>query len=77
VQGWSTCLMTEEKPAPGREHIDLSRDPNPGVADHALPEGAETHPLIDMARDPNPGVADHAVPDDEEGSTGRHRRKPE
>jgi hypothetical protein len=69
--------MTEEKPAPGREHIDLSRDPNPGVADHALPEGAETHPLIDMARDPNPGVADHAVPDDEEGSTGRHRRKPE
>jgi hypothetical protein len=77
VQGWSTCLMTEEKPAPGREHIDLSRDPNPGVADHALPEGAETHPLIDMARDPNPGVADHAVPDAEEGSTGRHRRKPE
>ena len=52
MQGWSTCPMTDEKPAPGREHIDLSRDPNPGVADHAVSDG-------------------------EEGSTGRHRRKPE
>lgn len=28
--------MNESRPT-GREHIDLSRDPNPGVADHALP----------------------------------------
>ena len=33
--------MTDEKPARGREHIDLSRDPNPGVADHATPEDDE------------------------------------
>lgn len=66
--------MSDEKPAPGREHIDLSRDPTPGVADHAAPEGAELDPLIDLSRDPNPGVADHAAPDDDEGSTGRHRR---
>ncbi|WP_156914804.1 hypothetical protein [Thermocrispum municipale] len=50
----------------GREHIDLTRDPTPGVPDHALPEGAEPSPLIDLSRDPNPGVADHALPDDEE-----------
>jgi hypothetical protein len=60
-----------------RPLIDLSRDPTPGVADHAAPEGAELDPLIDLSRDPNPGVADHAVPDDDEGSAGRHRRKPE
>jgi hypothetical protein len=57
--------MTEQ-PATGREHIDLSRDPNPGKADHALPEGAEQHPLIDLSRDPNPGKADHALPDPSE-----------
>jgi hypothetical protein len=66
--------MTDETPAPGREHIDLSRDPNPGVADHAAPEGAELDPLIDLSRDPNPGVADHAAPEDDEGSAGRHHR---
>jgi hypothetical protein len=53
--------MTDEQPAPGREHIDLSRDPHPGVADHAAPEGAEPHRLIDLSRDPHPGVADHAA----------------
>lgn len=46
--------------------IDLSRDPNPGKPDHALPEGAPRHPLIDLSRDPNPGVADHARPDEDE-----------
>ncbi|GAB3678747.1 hypothetical protein [Saccharopolyspora tripterygii] len=48
-----------------RPEIDLSRDPNPGVPDHAAPEGAEVDPLIDLSRDPNPGKADHAKPDDE------------
>ncbi|AHH19596.1 hypothetical protein NONO_c48120 [Nocardia nova SH22a] len=33
---------------------------------HALPDGAERHPLIDLSRDPNPGKADHARPDDDE-----------
>lgn len=47
----------------GREHIDVSRDPTPGVAGHALPDGAE--PMVDLSRDPNPGKADHALPDDE------------
>lgn len=55
--------MTEAQP--GREHIDPSRDPNPGKANHAAPEGAEPHPLIDLSRDPNPGKADHALPDEE------------
>lgn len=50
----------------GREHIDVSRDPSPGVPGHAAPEGAEPHPLIDLSRDPNPGKADHALPDDED-----------
>jgi len=50
---------------PERELIDLSRDPTPGVPDHAAPEGAGVHPLIDLSRDPNPGVPDHAKPDDE------------
>jgi hypothetical protein len=68
--------LTEEKPALGREHIDLSRDPNPGVADHALPEGAEPHPLVNLGRDPNPGKADHAAPDDDdEAPAGRHHRR--
>lgn len=50
----------------GREHIDLSRDPNPGTPAHAAPDGAEPDPLIDLSRDPNPGKADHALPDEEE-----------
>ncbi|MEU6130738.1 hypothetical protein ABZ805_16320 [Saccharopolyspora sp. NPDC047091] len=50
--------MTEPDPL-----IDLARDPNPGVGDHAAPEGAGVDPLIDLSRDPNPGVADHAKPD--------------
>lgn len=57
--------MSEEQPT-GREHIDLSRDPNPGVPNHAAPEGAERSPLIDLSRDPNPGVPNHARPDDDE-----------
>jgi hypothetical protein len=48
-----------------RPHIDLSRDPTPGVPDHAAPEDSDMHPLIDLSRDPNPGVADHAKPEDE------------
>ncbi len=54
---------------PDRRHIDLSRDPTPGVADHAAAEGAPLHPLIDLSRDPTPGVADHALPDDDPIST--------
>ncbi|MGH3434066.1 MAG: hypothetical protein ACRDQB_14655 [Thermocrispum sp.] len=57
--------MSEQQPN-GREHIDLSRDPSPGVPNHAAPEDAERSPLIDLSRDPNPGVADHALPDDED-----------
>ncbi|WP_243794518.1 hypothetical protein [Saccharopolyspora gloriosae] len=45
--------------------IDPSRDPNPGVADHAAPEGADIDPLIDLSRDPNPGVPNHAKPDED------------
>ncbi|GAA2802279.1 hypothetical protein [Crossiella cryophila] len=54
-------MSADERPL-----IDLSRDPNPGKPDHALPEGAPRHPLIDLSRDPNPGIADHARPDDED-----------
>lgn len=50
---------------PDRRHIDLSRDPTPGVPDHAAEEGAPLHPLIDLTRDPTPGVADHALPEDD------------
>ena len=49
-----------------RPEIDLSRDPNPGVPDHAAPDGADVDPLIDLSRDPNPGKADHAKPEDED-----------
>ena len=59
--------MTDH-PSPGfpdRRHIDLSRDPSPGVANHAAEEGAPLHPLIDLSRDPTPGVPDQALPDDE------------
>lgn len=48
-----------------RPLIDLSRDPNPGVADHAAPEGSDVDPLIDLSRDPDPGVANHAKPDED------------
>ncbi|MEB3369667.1 hypothetical protein [Saccharopolyspora mangrovi] len=55
--------MTTENERP---EIDLSRDPNPGVPNHARPEGAGVDPLIDLSRDPNPGKADHAKPEDED-----------
>lgn len=48
-----------------RPEVDPNGDPNPGVPDHAAPEGADVHPLIDLDRDPTPGKADHAKPDDE------------
>lgn len=51
---------------PDRRHIDLSRDPTPGVPDHAAPDDAGDRPLIDLSRDPTPGVPDHAAPDDED-----------
>ena len=50
---------------PDRQHIDLDRDPTPGVPDHALPDDADApHPLVDLSRDPTPGVPDHALPED-------------
>lgn|GEM_PF-6935841 len=50
---------------PDRRHIDLSRDPTPGVPDHALPDDATgPHPLVDLSRDPTPGVPDHAMPEE-------------
>jgi hypothetical protein len=46
-------------------HVDPSDDPNPGVADHALPDDAEgPHPLADPANDPTPGVPGHAKDDE-------------
>lgn len=67
-RGDARLTTQEDSVSTDGEHpeIDLSRDPNPGVADHAAPEGAEVDPLIDLSRDPNPGKADHAKPDDEE-----------
>ena len=45
---------------------DPSDDPNPGVADHALPDDAKgPHPLADPANDPTPGVPGHAKDDDD------------
>jgi hypothetical protein len=45
-------------------HVDPSGDPNPGEADHALPDDAkEPHPLADPANDPTPGVPGHAKDD--------------
>ncbi|MGE3287089.1 MAG: hypothetical protein AB7J32_13440 [Pseudonocardia sp.] len=49
---------------PDRRHIDLARDPEPGVPNHAAEEGAPLHPLIDLSRDPTPGVPDHALPEE-------------
>ena len=51
---------------PDRSLIDLSRDPTPGVPDHAAPDDVGDRPLIDLSRDPNPGVPNHAAPDDAE-----------
>jgi len=48
--------------------IDLSRDPTPGVPDHAAPDDAGDRPLIDLSRDPTPGVPDHAAPEDEDAA---------
>lgn len=45
--------------------VDPSQDPNPGVPNHAAPDGAEVDPLIDLSRDPNPGAPKHAAPDEE------------
>jgi hypothetical protein len=50
---------------PDRRFIDLSRDPTPGVPDHAAPDDVGDRPLIDLSRDPTPGVPDHALPDDD------------
>ncbi|GAB3278994.1 hypothetical protein [Parasphingorhabdus pacifica] len=47
------------------QSVDPSRDPTPGVPNHAAPDGAEVDPLIDLSRDPNPGVADHAKQEDD------------
>jgi hypothetical protein len=53
-------VMTE----PEKFHVDPSGDPNPGVADHALPDDAKgPHPLADPANDPTPGVPGHAKDD--------------
>ena len=56
----------EREFTPDRSHIDPSRDPNPGVPDHAAPDDAGDRPFIDLSRDPTPGRADHAAPDDED-----------
>jgi hypothetical protein len=57
---------TDESPGfPDRRLIDLSRDPTPGVPDHAAPDDVGDRPLIDLSRDPTPGVPDHAAPDDD------------
>lgn len=45
--------------------IDVSRKKNPGVPNHAAPEGAEVHPLIDLNRDPHLGVPNHARDDED------------
>jgi hypothetical protein len=53
-------IMTE----PEKFEVDPSGDPNPGVADHALPDDAKgPHPLADPANDPTPGVPGHAKDD--------------
>lgn len=58
----------EERGFPDRSLIDLSRDPTPGVPDHAAPDDAGDRPLIDLSRDPTPGVPDHAAPEDEDAA---------
>lgn len=45
--------------------VDVSRKQNPGVPNHAAPEGSDLHPLIDLTRDPNRGVPDHARDDED------------
>jgi hypothetical protein len=47
-----------------KSEAEASGDPNPGVANHALPDDAEgPHPLADPANDPTPGVPGHAKDD--------------
>ncbi|MEV5651017.1 hypothetical protein AB0L57_22425 [Nocardia sp. NPDC052254] len=55
--------MTEQ-PGDGQRAPQRESQPDRKPS-HALPDGAERHPLIDLSRDPNPGIADHARPDDE------------
>ena len=63
---------SDAKGFPDRSLIDLSRDPTPGVPDHAAPDDAGDRPLIDLSRDPTPGVPDHAAPDDAPDAPGRN-----
>jgi hypothetical protein len=66
ASGEQDAPATGESPGfPDRRFIDLSRDPTPGVPDHAAPDDAGDRPFIDLSRDPTPGVPDHAAPDDE------------
>jgi hypothetical protein len=60
-----TPAQGEGTPMAGEKfEVDPSGDPNPGVADHALPDDAkEPHPLADPANDPTPGVPGHAKDD--------------
>lgn len=44
------------------QDTDQTSERKPG---HALPEGAERHPLVDLSRDPNPGKPDHAKPEND------------
>lgn len=62
----STAASTgEESPGfPDRRFIDLSRDPTPGVPDHAAPDDAGDRPFIDLSRNPSSGTPRHAAPDD-------------
>jgi hypothetical protein len=63
-------MSGEKRPfTPDRSHIDLSRDPTPGVPDHLAPDDAGERPFIDLSRDPTPGKPDHAYPDDEDDGT--------
>lgn len=54
----------ETPPEGTRWTVDPSQDPDPGMPNHAAPDGAPVDPLIDLSRDPNPGVPNHASPDD-------------
>jgi hypothetical protein len=61
----TTAAMRGDSMADGEKYeVDPSGDPNPGVADHALPDDAKgPHPLADPANDPTPGVPGHAKDD--------------
>lgn len=56
---------TDDPGFPDRRFIDLSRDPTPGVPDHAAEPGAEPDPLIDLPSDAAPQAPKHALPDDD------------